>query len=152
MSAVKCFFSICSQWIQWVTVIPSTWASCSDSSVFLLAQKCTTQDLNLLMLLLPICSSCLCPLAMGWRCHIWERLLWNSRHLHQDLVSFCLWFYCYPEKALWSFGASVFVMLYPCQEGTRNLRPPCLLVLGVRFGGFSFSMQMSLLDLNRSAL
>lgn len=34
----------------------------------------------------------------------------------------------------------------------RNSRPPCLLVLGVRFGGFSFSIQMSLLDLNRSAL
>lgn len=33
-----------------------------------------------------------------------------------------------------------------------NSRPPCLPVLGVRFGGFSFSIQMSLLDLTRSAL
>lgn len=33
-----------------------------------------------------------------------------------------------------------------------NSRPPCLLALGVRFGLFSFSIQMSFLDLNRSAL
>lgn len=33
-----------------------------------------------------------------------------------------------------------------------NSRPLCLLVLGVRFGGLGFSIQMSLLDLNRSEL
>lgn len=31
-------------------------------------------------------------------------------------------------------------------------RPPSLMVLGVRFGGLSSSIQMSLLDFNRSAL
>lgn len=38
---------------------------------------------------------------------------------------------------------------------TRELwhsRPPSLLVLGVRFGGLSLSIQISLLDFNRSAL
>lgn len=33
-----------------------------------------------------------------------------------------------------------------------NSRPPCLLIFGVRFGGLSFSLWMSLLDLNWSAL
>lgn len=33
-----------------------------------------------------------------------------------------------------------------------NLRPPCRLVLGVRFSRFRFSIQMSFLDLNKSAL
>lgn len=53
------------------------------------------------------------------------------------------------------FDLLVFHCLSLHDPVTRELwhsRPPSLLVLGVRFGGLSSSIQISLLDFNRSAL
>lgn len=74
--------------------------------------------------LLPMCSSCLHPLAMSWLCQTWQRLLWKSRHLHQDLVFFCLWFYCCAWKSALIFLCFIVRHTKPLSRGSRGTRDP----------------------------
>lgn len=72
----------------------------------------------------PVCSSCLRPLVMGWLCQTWQRLLWKSRHLHQDLVFSCLWFYCCAWKSALIFWCFTVYHAMPLSPGSRGTQDP----------------------------
>lgn len=97
------------------------WLSSLSPSSEMHYTGCTFADVHLL----PVWSLCLHPLAMGCLCQTWKRLLWKSRHLHQDLVFFCLWFYCCAWKSaliFWCFSVCHTMPLSPGSRGT--LDPP----------------------------